>query len=219
MRPGGSAIPPVRERDMLGGMADAYEREAMPGVGEMLHRQKVTSPKWALAIATLGPVIPLCGIGVTLLVGGQILGGAGALLGAALAFAGMSFLMVTFATARVAVSEGELHLQLGMAGPRIPIEDIASVSLAPSGSRRIGMGVRNDLRGTTTYTLWGHNARAVHVTKTDGKKIVIVCKDPDALHAALEDAMSRKGRAGPQVRVEVEEDHAAEARAQSRAER
>lgn len=186
---------------MLSAMADAYERDAMPGVGEVLHRQKVTSPRWAMAIATLSPVIPLVGIGLVSLLGGQILAGVGALAGAAALFGVLTFVMITFASARIAVSEGELHLQLGMAGPKIPMGEIASVAIAPSGTSKVGMGVGNDLRGTTTYRLWGDNARAVHVAKTDGTKLVIVTKEPEALRAAIEEALSRKGRAAPRVRV------------------
>lgn len=193
-------------------MADAYEREAMPGVGEVLHRQKVTSPKWAMAIAIAGPVVPLVGMSLALFVGGQLLAGIGALAAAAAAFASMAFVMVTFATARIAVSEGELHLQVGMAGPRVPIAEIARVSLAPSGSNRVGMGVRNDLRGTTTYTLWGRNDRAVHIETTDGKKLVVVCKEPGALAQAIEEAMARK--AGRAARVRVADPDAALAEAE-----
>lgn len=182
-------------------MADAYERDQMPGVGEVLHRQKVTSPRWAIGVAVAGPVVPALGLGVVAAVTGAWLpalgfGALGLGLGAL-----MSFLMVTFASGRIAVSEGELHVQIGMAGPKIPIADIAGVSLAPSGSNRMGMGVRNDLRGTTLYTMWGDNARAVHVTTTDGKKRIFVCKEPEAMHAALEEALGRKGRAVPKVRV------------------
>ena len=90
--------------------------------------------------------------------------------------------------------------------------------MAPSGTNKVGMGVGNDLRGTTTYRLWGDNARAVHVTKSDGKKLVLVTKEPDALLAALEEALARKGRAAPRVRVgELDAEEEPEAMAKKRA--
>jgi hypothetical protein len=112
-------------------------------------------------------------------------------------------LMVTFSTARIVVSEGEVHIQLGLVGPRIPIDEIAGARLAPSGSNRIGMGVRNDLRGTTSYTLWGDNARAVHIEHKNGTRLVVVMKEPEAMVQAIEEAMRRRDRKSVRVRVEV----------------
>ncbi len=194
-------------------MADAYEREEMPGKGEVLFRHKVSSPRWLIGLMGAFPLV-LGGAGA--IVAGVAEGsgvGAGVFAGAAALSALMSFVMVTFATGRIAVSEGERHLQIGFAGPRIPIEEIASVRVAPSGINRIGMGASNDLRGTTYYTLWGDNARAVHIERTDGSKLVIVMKEPDAMARAIEEAMARTGRGAVRARVEVadEEEVAEEA--------
>lgn len=183
---------------MLGAVADPYEREQMPGVGEVLFRQKVTSPRWLMGWMValplgLGTLVAL-GLGV-----GGLFGGAGFYWGAAAAFAGgiamavfFAALNLMFASARVAVSEGELHIQLGMAGPQIPISRIASVALAPSGINRIGMGVGTDLQGTTYYRMWGDNAEAVHLTMHGDKKIVVVLKDARAMKAAIEEALRRR---------------------------
>lgn len=183
-------------------MADAYERDEMPGVGEVLHRAKVTSPKWLMALSVLAPVLPGAFVAATLAAAGQWGAALGLGLGA-LALGGMmSFLMVFFATTRIVVSEGELELKMGMFGPKIAIADIESVSIAPSGTNSIGMGAMNDLRGTTIYKLWGDNRRSVHVTANDGKKRVFVLKEPEVLAAALEEAIARRDRkAGARVRV------------------
>jgi hypothetical protein len=106
-----------------------------------------------------------------------------------------------FASARIAISTGEIHIQLGLVGPRIPIAEVAAVELAPSGTNRLGMGVGNDLRGTTTYRLWGRNERAVHVTRTDGTKVILVVRDAEAIARAIEDAMARHAGAGNRARV------------------
>jgi hypothetical protein len=201
-------------------MADAYEREAMPGVGEVLHRQRITSPRWLMALSVGLPILPGLGLAASMAASGLWGAALGLGLGALGLGAMMSFLMVFFATTRIAVSEGELELKMGMFGPRIPISEIASVSIGRSGTNSIGMGAMNDLRGTTIYKMWGDNERAVHVTTNDGKKRVFVCKEPDAMAAALEEAIARRDRKHPQVRVgAVETEGAVEDEATAEAER
>jgi hypothetical protein len=180
-------------------MSDAFEREQMPGVGEVLLRRKVTSPRKIMALMTGLPL----GIGalasVGFLIAGLLIPAVGVLGFALFLSALFTLINVTFASARLAVSEGEFHLLLGMAGPRIPIEEIASVKLVRKRSRRRGMGVRNDLQGTTTYQLWGGN-EAVHLEKRDGKKLVLVIQDAEPIVEALKLAMQRRDM--PRVRVE-----------------
>lgn len=202
-------------------MADAYEREQMPGIGEVLFRHKVSSPRWLMGLMAGLPLALGGAAGIAAMLDGAPLPGLGILAGAAAGSALSAFLMVTFSTARIAVSEGEIHIQLGFAGPRIPIAEIAGVRLAPSGSNRIGMGVRKDLRGTTLYTLWGDNARAVHIERTDGTTLVVVMKEPEAMVQAIEEAIRRRDQEQVRVRVAVPDeleapnDEARERRARS----
>ncbi|MDQ3033549.1 MAG: hypothetical protein M3Y87_14110 [Myxococcota bacterium] len=185
-------------------MADEYERTQMPGVGEVLLRHKVTSPRWLIA-GMIGFPITLGALAAAgLAIVGQTLPALAVLAGAAAMSALFTFLNVTFSTARVAISEGEIHIQIGLAGPKIPIAEVARVSLAPSGVNKIGMGVGNDLRGTTYYRMWGSNDRAVHVERTDGSKIILVVKEPDAMANAIDEALARAKRRGPRVRVELD---------------
>lgn len=189
-------------------MADAYEREHMPGVGAVLLRRKVTSPRWAIGLVMGLPLVLGLAFAAAAAVSGQIQSALG-IAGGALAFSAvMALVMVTFATARVAVSEGELHVQLGFAGPRIPIGEITSVRVAPSGTNRMGMGVRKQLDGTTVYTLWGDNARAVHVERAGGSKLILVCKEPEAIARAIEEARARRDAPG---RARIAADAEAEA--------
>lgn len=187
-------------------MADEYEQKEMPGIGQVLLRHKVSSPRWLMAMMTGFPLA----FGV---VAGTALGLIGLLVPGLIAFgvgAGLSLLFtvlnVTFSTARIAISEGEIHVQLGLSGPKIPIGQVKSVKLAPSGTNKVGMGVGNDLRGTTTYRLWGDNARAVHITRMDGTKLVLVVKEGEAMVQAIEEALSRHQKNGPRVRVSVPEE-------------
>ncbi len=176
-------------------MADAYERQYMQGSGAILHRQKVHTPAWVVALAALLPATGLAVMGVA---------SGGALLlpflgGAALYATLMGGLMVVLAGGRIAVSEGELHVQIGPFGPRIPIASIASCEVGPSGLRSYGLGVQKLLDGTTVYKLLGDNTKSARITLDDGRKIVIVCPDGPGLVAAIDDA--RRRRAVTKVRV------------------
>jgi hypothetical protein len=198
-------------------MADEYERTQMPGVGEVLLRHKVTSPRWLIA-GMIGLPIALGALAAAgLALAGQAIPALSVLAGAGAMSALFTFLNVTFSTARVVISEGEIHIQIGFAGPKIPIRHVERISLAPSGTNSVGMGVRGDLRGTTMYRLWGRNDRAIHLERTDGSKIILVVKEPDAMASAIEEAMRRHARKGPNVRVEPEAEGEASADADERA--
>ena len=179
-------------------MSDAFEREQMPGVGEVLLRRKVTSPQKIMALMTGIPLGVGALVSIGLFVAGLMIPAIG-MLGGSLAMSALfTVINVTFASARLVVSEGEFHLQLGLSGPRIPIAESASVKLVRKRSRRRGMGVRNDLQGTTTYQLWGGN-EAVHLEKTNGKKLVLVIQDAEPIVEAIATALKR--RDAPRVRV------------------
>jgi hypothetical protein len=129
--------------------------------------------------------------------------------GAALYGAAMSGLTIALAGGRIAVSEGEVHVQIGPFGPRIAIDDVAGCELAASGLRSYGLGAQKLLDGTTVYKMLGDNARAARITRRNGSAIVVVCPDAEKLVAAVHEAMHR--RAVPRTRVELEEeDDAAE---------
>lgn len=194
-------------------MADAYERQYMQGSGAILHRQKVHTPAWVVALTALLPATALAVMGLTA-------GGAAMLPflgGAALYATLMGGLMIALAGGRIAVSEGELHVQIGPFGPKIPIASIATCEVGPSGLRSYGLGAQKLLDGTTIYKLLGDNARSALLTLRDGRKIVIVCPDGPALVAAVNEAMQRQ--ATPKTRVaselelesESESEHAADA--------
>lgn len=171
----------------------------MQGVGAVLHRQKVRVPTWLMITAAWLPAVILAG--TSLVVDGPALA---PLVGGLAYGVSMSGLMLALAGGRIAVSEGELHVQIGPFGPRIPIESLAHCELGPSGIRAYGLGAQKLLDGTTIYKMLGDNARAARLTTSDGRKIVIVCPDADVLVAALNEAMRR--RSAPKARVAIEDD-------------
>jgi hypothetical protein len=178
----------------------------MPGVGEVLFRHKVTSPRWVIALTTLLPSTLLLGLGTALSFVGKTGAGLALVAGGLGLGALMGALMVTFASARVVVSEGELHVQIGMAGPRVPMAEIESVAIAPSGGNKLGMGASIDLRGNRYIRMWGRNEDAVHVRLKSGTSIVLTTKEPEPMAAALREALARRDRMAPRVRVDAEQE-------------
>ena len=189
---------------------DAFEREYMKGEGEILYRHKVSAPRWAFALTVGLPFVLTALASIALLIGAAPIGAALApVLGGALYTALISGVLLVFAVARVAVSEGELHIALGPRGPRIPIDDIESFEIGASGINSYGLGWQKLLDGTSIYKMLGDNERAVRIVrKSDPRPLVLVCRDPDGLVAAIREAQARANR--PKVRVEVEPAEGAE---------
>ncbi len=181
-------------------MPDEYERAFMPGEGALHYRDKVTIPRWAFAVVA---GLPLA-FGV---VGAWALAAASAspslaalpLVGAALLSLLVSGVLLVFASGRIAVSDGELHLQIGPAGPRIAMDELESVEVKPSWSRARGLGVKTTLGQPTLYNLLGDPAHAVWLRfKSERKPLVIVPRDAAALASALRKAMAPR----PNLRAE-----------------
>ncbi len=180
-------------------MADDYERTQMAGTGEVLYRYRVTSPPWLLALAAGAPGLGLFGLAIATALSGVATGAAIGFAAAGAAIVGlMTMVHLVFAVGRIAVSEGEVLVQMGLWGPRIPIREIVSAEPVSLPGKRIGMGTGSDLRGNRTIRMWGDNAKSVRLTLQNGKTFTFVTKEPEALLAAIREAMSR---ATPHVRV------------------
>lgn len=179
----------------------------MPGVGQVLFRHKATTPKRLTQLSVVLPLLCTAIPAAAFALAGTY-GGAAAMaalgLGLSLFFGLMA---LVFASARIVVSEGEVSVQLGMGGPRVAVADIESVALAPSGLNSVGMGIKSDLRGTTYVKAWGDNKSAVHIRKRDGKRLIVITKEADAMVRAIEEALRRSG--SPRARVEIEADEPA----------
>ena len=167
-------------------MADGYERDYMPGDGEVLYRKKIKGPYWVSGLVGAIPAIGggiasffLAGFGKGMLALGAALGGVA--LGAV-----ATACLFAFMAARIVVSRGELHVQIGMAGPKIRIDDIESFAVADSGYRARGLGARKNPDGSTIYNMLGEGEKAVRL-QVRGRKapIYFVCPEPHELVDAL----------------------------------
>lgn len=157
--------------------------------GEVLFQQ--TAKQRRLAVLLIDAVPLLTAIIVAAL--GVLEGGMGALPASAIVAAGLvgsgllSRGLSAEATARVVVTRRELQVELGTASPRLPVAEIRSVRIAPSGLVSRGLGVKRFAQGKVIFSLLGDDARAVWVER-EGPPMVIVCRDPDDLRDAITEA-------------------------------
>jgi hypothetical protein len=190
---------------------DAYEREYMAGKGAVLHRQKVQAPRWALALTVGLPLLLASGLSAWLgLHGAPAFDALLPVLGGGAYAAMMAGVHAVFAGGRIAVSEGELHVQIGPFGPRVAVEDIESCELGASGLRNYGLGAKKLLDGTTVLCMLGDNQKAVRIRRRNGSPLVIVCPDAERVVRAIDEARSRLARSTPSTRVEVPDESATE---------
>ena len=127
---------------------------------------------------------------------------------------------ILFMFLRVTVTNDALHVQLGLFGPKVPVEQITSATVAKYDAMKYGgWGIRLGLDGSVAYSVPGHGGKGVAITfSKDGKerKMFVTCPNPEEIVSALDQARARAGanvRVGADVRVEEEESEAEEERA------
>ena len=116
---------------------------------------------------------------------------------------------VLFMFLRVTVTPDTLHVQLGVFGPKVAIDEITSATVAKYDALKYGgWGIRLGIDGSIAYSLPGHGGKGVAVTFTrNGKerKMFVTCPNPEEVVAAIDKA--RGGvRVAQDVRVAEEEE-------------
>ncbi len=176
---------------------DPYESEFMSEGGEILHRDKITSPWWLQAAMGLGVV-------------GAVVGGAFAVRdGAPLLFfpflaVWMAFVWANIYALRVSVTQEKVHVQYGLFGPRIKVEDIVLCEAQQYNAvvKYGGWGIKYSfLDGSWAFNMPGDGGSGVMIHyKTGGggvRKVFVSSHHP----AVLADAINR-ARRGKGVEVE-----------------
>jgi hypothetical protein len=173
--------------DVGGRSADAYERKYMAGDGLVLHRAKARAPGWMQAVLLL-PILAL--IPTMLAPGGLIVGALTAPL--------VLLLWVLFSVLRVTVSEGQVSIQYGLFGPKIPTAAIESAEATSYEWTKFGgWGIKRSLRGEWIYNMPGDQGRAVRIVWHDRKGRRRVTWVGSREHLALAEAIARARRALP----------------------
>jgi hypothetical protein len=173
-------------------MSDEYARKYMGG-DRIRFLDKVRMPRWfgplLLAAATAGAV-------------GAISDGSPEAM--------LAFVPVTVATwallstIRVSVTDAFVHVQYGLWGPKVALDDVVAVEVIEYRPTRFGgWGIRMGLRGERAYSMPGAGGRAVQLryrTKSGERVAVITSAQPDALAQAIADAQAARARSLAEVR-------------------
>lgn len=109
------------------------------------------------------------------------------------ALALMVLVWAMFSVLRISVSPTQLHVQLGLFGPRIPIQDIVSARAVDYDWKKYGgWGIRLGMDGSMAYNMMGDAGRAIEVeyqTRSGRvRKIVVTSSEPEALAQAIASA-------------------------------
>jgi hypothetical protein len=186
---------------------DDYEASYMKGAGNVLLRDKTVSRKF---VALLGFFALWCGIPAI----GAFLGlipkaGIGTALFLTVMSAFFAFLATTLTVIRVVVSEGRVHVQHGLWGPRVPIERVRGARVVKYDWKEFGgWGLRRSGDGTWAYVMTGGDVVEMKYADEQGdeKRVLFSATNPSAVVASIEEARARAGvRIAADVRVAEEE--------------
>lgn len=181
--------------------SDTYEAKYMEG-GAALARSKKRMPWWFFALL----FTPLVAIpAATLASGAPFLA---TLPGLLLSVVMMSLAGLLLSHLRLVVTRTHLHVQLGLWGPKIALEQIESIKAGAYDWKRFGgWGIRRSLGGAWTYSIPGGSGQCVEVAWRDEKgrqrTHVVSSDNASEIVAAVEQARAARGLTG--VRVVAEE--------------
>jgi hypothetical protein len=105
-------------------------------------------------------------------------------------------LWMLFAVLRATVTTTHVHIQYGLFGPKIPLENIQSCEgVAYNWTQYGGFGIRRARDGSWAYNMMGDQGKAVKLTWTDEKgrstTTLVSAANPDAFVEAVNKAKSK----------------------------
>lgn len=104
---------------------------------------------------------------------------------------------------RVVVTDDALHVQYGLWGPTIAVEDITRCEVTTYNPLRFGgWGFRRALDGTRAYSVPGGDGECIALEVTEGtktRKVVITTPDAASVALAIEEARARKLGSGVRI--------------------
>lgn len=104
---------------------------------------------------------------------------------------------------RVVVTDDALHVQYGLWGPTIAVENITRCEVTTYNPLRFGgWGFRLALDGTRAYSVPGGDGECIALEVTEGsktRKVVITTPDAAAVALAIEEARARKLGSGVRI--------------------
>jgi len=173
---------------------DEYTAQYMEG-GRARIVTKQRMPWWFFALmgfSTLAAIVP------------AVAGGAWAGL---LAVIPLTLVTLLLSHLRVVVTDDAVHVQYGLWGPTIAVENITRCEVQRYEAMRFGgWGFKRSLDGTVAYSVPGGEGECVALEITEGakvRKVVITTPNAAGVALAIEEARARK--LGSRVRVDADE--------------
>ncbi len=167
---------------------DEYARKHMAAEGDALFFDKKHWPRWFNRLIGGAMIAASCAV-----VGGAVVDAKPELLVALLPISFSFVAQLSFSTLRTMVTRRFVHIQYGLFGPKIPIEDFISADVVDYDWKKYGgFGIRYSIRdGSMAYNMMGDQGRAVKlVYRAKGKETVLLVSadDPERLCAAIAEA-------------------------------
>lgn len=178
---------------------DAYEAKYMEGGAALAHAKK-RMPWWFFALLGLGPTI------LTLTAVLQPSNALKLLPGLAISLVLTSVAALLLSHLRVVVTKTHLHVQYGLWGPKIALEDIVELKAGDYDWKRFGgWGLRLGRNGEWCYSIPGGSGQCVEVAwKTpEGKEKRIVVSADNAAELVAAADLARAQRGLSNVRVDA----------------
>ncbi len=177
---------------------DAYARAFMGG-DAIVFFDRVRAPWWLNLLMISGGVV-----------GAIASAASGHLSGFIVAAAVIAFVTIAasvLAVLRVAVTSQHVHIQYGVFGPKIALEDIAAAEVVDYEVMRWGgWGIRRGLwsvvagqKAAIAYSIPGKGGKAVRLTTTNGRVFEITSEQPAALCSAILQARAAQAASSPDL--------------------
>lgn len=171
---------------------DRYEAEYMAAEGGVLHERR-RMPGWFFGLMGVIGVIELFASVAT-----------GNPLPALLAFPIIVAVTLLLSHLRVVLTETHLHIQYGLWGPKIAVEDITAMRVETYSMMRYGgFGIRRSIDGYWAYSTPGGNGQALILETRDGRKLCVTLDQAERFRQMITDLQAR--RAGTGVRIQAGE--------------
>lgn len=192
------------QKDTVATAEDEYVAKYMEG-GDALAIAKKRMPWWWFVLLS----VPAGGMALAGIVG-AIAGTVpipGVILTLLLSVFLMGFMTLLFSHLRTVVTDHALHIQLGLWGPKIPLEKITAIKAAMYDWKKYGgWGIRWGRDGSICYSVPGGTGECVEVewTNPSGKTVkhVVSVDNAASIVSAVERARSAIAAGATGVRVE-----------------
>lgn len=194
------------QKDNVATAEDEYVAKYMEG-GEALAIAKKRMPWWWFVLLGI-PAMGMATAGITGGIAGTV-PAIGVLLTLLMAVFLMGFMTLLFSHLRTVVTDHAMHIQLGLWGPKIPLQNITSIRSAMYDWKKYGgWGIRWGRDGSICYSVPGGTGQCVEVEWTNDKgktvKHVVSADDAAGIVNAVERARSAIAAGATGVRIDSE---------------